>query len=508
MKFIFTIISTVIIGINAGFEYQVFSPYNKASYKLGASPKPRLWDIDPSTNTLYYSATEDQYNDIYINGTLYENGAGLRYDELTPSNTSLFYNFDVSVDVEGTPNTYGYYSSDSNIKNLQGGNRLSYSTVIADRRFVRSMPLVQNGEFRGITAENGGTPWPVDQGFLNHNAIPHLTNLPANTFPTTLSKGANNGIVNDRGICATNSNNDIVCTGEQDVIDGWRLKNSTVKNLPEYFKTCATKNHLFALTSISPRGEIVWLSSVNELPSQFRAPNTFSNIFCTNNLFAAVSSSTLYIVDMDNLGPVREVNAIGFITNSNLNSILVTTSFFGGTDVTIIKSLDENEDYTFQKPVDFEDMYVIPTFYSFAIYNGTYFEAYNPYASPDRIVADNAINVYSCAEGVYLYLNGTGNSWHVFTHGPNKEYIQNFLDTRVLLDWVTNDGYGCMLVKMTDEHTGRDISIPDYGPQGENGYEYNQGHYADQKSDVILLAISSVTLALLTIGFTVYVFKA
>lgn len=490
------------------FEYRVFSPYvdsEKLFYKLNYYTRPYIWDIDPNTKTLYY-------NDVNINGTKQKNTIGLKYDQLRPIKNGLFYNLDGVT----SNTTYGYYSSDVNLNSVKGGSENTYSTVIASKDYLRSMPMVESGEFMGIVTESGGTPWPVDQGFFNHNDIPELSHLPENRFSSQISFG----LVNDKGICATKLTDnpylvDIVCTGEESVVNGWRLKNQSVRYIfKDYgaYTLCATKDHFFAIRGWDEgyiekgvsEGRVFWLSSQDELPSQFESIG-FIRIFCTDNMFAAAQeyrndtdgsfNVALHIVDLRNSSQVRTVYGVNpFQSESNKNSLFValTNRYKYETTYVVISSLDDvDRPYVFEVPryLGVGKGGFFPTSRSYATYNGSHFEAFYPGAIPDSILVENVTNVVSCMDGIYMYevSNATEKKWYVYTHGPNRNNMQRLLDTRLLHDWFTNDGHGCMLVKMSDK-----VNM-----------EY-KGHYVDQPSDIVLLQISSITLILLTISFAIY----
>jgi hypothetical protein len=487
MKIIFAILS-IISSVNAGFDYQVFDPEIKASYNLGTTPKPLTWAIDYS-NTLRSSSTVDEYDDIYANGTKVGE-TSFRYKKFKTTKNALFYSYDIdsSDPLAGTYFGYGYYSDDDGINSFAGGGVGIFSTAISDRNHYRTQPIESTASYKAIIKPDAdtGSAWAVDQGY------------DSNTFITTENDDENDGIVNDKGICATTSDGKYVCTGEQSVIDAWSSKNASVATKSADFVACATNEHLLVLND----GKVHWLSSTGDLPSQFVQNEDFSNILCSNHLFAAVRpGGIMHVVDMGDLGTVRTVTGTGGIVGLSFDGGIMYVSVLSDTTMRIITSLNSGEDYVFNEPLG-SIFDIVSTHNSIGFYNGTYFEAYNPGASPASIVINDARRVVSCTHGVIMYLDNGEGFWKVFSHG-NTQHIQSLLDSRVVIDWVTTEERGCMLVKMTDEHTGRNYEIPDYGIQS-NRTDYVQGHYDDQDSDLILLITSSVTLAFLIIGFTYY----
>lgn len=472
--------------VNAEFDYFHFHPNMKGVY---STQKPKFWNIDHE-GTLLSSVTENDFNDIYVNGTKQNDPA--RFRKFRISKSALFIEKEYDPVFNGSsPFTFYFNSQDAAFSNVKGGSISSTTYIIADPRYYRTHIIDSEIEWVGIQTETGGIEWPIDQGYRSNEGIPHINELTFNSFSTN-----SKGIVNEKGICALTTENNLVCTGEDHVVAAWRAKNQSVSNIGNNFETCATREHLFARKN----SNIVWLSSIQELPPQFYGSD-FEQIYCTDNLFAARTGSEIFIIDMDDLS-TRTVTREGIITFSNFNSITMDIS---GTYFKIITSTDSNDDYITQEPIiDILNVEKTTSIRTSGFYNGSYLEMFNRDATPQSIIKNNVEEVVTCSEGLVIYKT---DKWYVWTHGNNNEYLQSLLDNRILINWDNSQSNACILVQMTDEHTKSTHSEPGYGPQGENNDNYIQGKYSDQESDVILLVISSITLSIILVGLTFYCIK-
>lgn len=518
------LLATFISVANAAFDYRLFHPTLRGVYDLTRTSKPLKFAVDVTSNTLYHNTNNTL--DWYYNGTKFigEHGLG----KLKSFQNGVFYT--VVVGESDDPNNYlgyGYFSNDEEINLYAGGTPGLFMDVIRDKYHSRTMPVVDYPSFRGIPTPTGEERWSVDEGFESYDEVPHISGF--NRFEDTID----HGVVNSRALCAMTNENKYVCTGDASFRQVWRsvAHNYLDTTSSGDFQVCATDTEVYILAN----GTVTWVSN-QTLPAPFNSGN-IESIRCSSSHLVAKVVTNIHTVDKD-----LNTRALSKVIDSDVNRMQI---FYSTTDdvccinsdgdwaVDVYEAVNMpcgicgipgdpspnpapkydpassiishhvidfvNADYTFQ--VGPEN--IVKTDFSFAVLNETSLEIAHSIAEQKAILVRNVRDHYSCADGLHIYLDNDELKWKVYSHGDVSD-LQTLLDERLLLDFVTTDEIGCMLVKLTDSHTGRNHTGLDYGTQADNNDDYDFAVYEDQTSDVILLSVSSVSLTMIITSMIYY----
>lgn len=469
-------------GVNGAFDYRMFHPNFRGTYDLTESKKPTNFAYYEETDTLYH-ITES--NNLHVNGTITE---GSMLEKIRQFTHGIFYTIALPEGVNPfLYMAYGYYSVEDGIYNSIGGIPGTFNDVIYNKYAAYSMPIIAGGDCRFVNQPPSLPSFDHRKGFHTYIEVPHEHGT--NQFTTV-----DDAVVNNYGICARTTDGKYVCTGVDYVTEQWDLVHENFIAGNEDLAACATDDHIFILKN----GNITVIGNniMTSIPTRY-SNEDITAIQCTaNRLVAHTTSNKVYTLDTDH-NELTIDNVESFQVNRNQLIVKFLAEPAGS-----FRLIDfVNPDYDFVNEL-FEG--IVMTDVSTFITNGTDMAAFNPHATPTSIYVSDAEVIHSCADGLIMYLSN--NSWTIYSHGDVSD-LQTLLDERVLLDVSTTDHYGCMLVKLTDSHTGKDYVVPDYGAQADNDDSYEFAVFEDQTSDIVLLVVSTIALAVTIAGMGVYFLK-
>jgi hypothetical protein len=466
--------------VNAGFDYTMFHPTFRGTYNIPSSGIPVDFAYYHHDNTLFHFTDTLVF---HINGTVNETLPTSYANSLTQFSHGTFISALISINSNET--TYPYYSFlSTEISDTHNYFGFENEQLIYNKYYAYALPVTDhvNNVYRGITGPISMPVYPEDAGFRDYDEVPHTHGF--NDFHSVID-----GIVNNKGLCARTVSGRYVCTGTPDIVAFWDTIHENYLSDNGDLKSCVTDDDIYIMKA----GNVVALRNTSLLPAKFSVGD-IDSIKCTENHLVAHSSNTskLYIIDKDMTE--RTVNDVGtYYTNRKQLAVEYTS---GGVMITDFISADEVLANEYGGSIFMTDL-------STYITNGTSLDAFNPQANVTSLSVPNAKQIISCADGIIMFIDDADGKWKLYSHGDVSD-LQELLDTRIILDVVTTDNYGCMLVKLTDEHTGGDSSDADYGKTNNTAGVIDLGYYDDSTGDLIVLIISSIVLAMTLSFLAVY----
>lgn len=489
MKYIFLILFVFLRNSNAVFDYKLFHPTIRSdSFDLNNAGKPTDFAYHDLTNTLYFRTESEEF---YVNDTVVL--AGLRLKKIRQQSHAIFITYGEPIGSDPEDFTgYGWMSEDAGFYPYVGGRPGDFMDVVYNKYAKYSMPVLEDATYRFIQSPILDDFFLEDHGFREYDEVPHDHGF--NSFDSV-----DDSVVNNHGLCARTTDGKYVCAGTQTIVDAWDAIHENYLTGNEDLKACATDEDIYILKG----GNVAWVRSSSTIPTVFTS-GIIDSISCTESHIVAHTTSDI-IYTYTNEGTVR---TFGDVEAYQTNRKQLFMQFTAGEH----KVVDfVNSDFNFNNVIPGANG-IVMTDVSMYLTNGTALEAANPLATPKTLHVPNVLQVQSCADGMIMYVN-EDNEWKIYSHEDVSD-LQEILDTRYLLDIVTTEHYGCMIIKLTDASTGRDYitpdySRPDYGLIQENlGYEdFDNGYYEDSNGDVIFLATTTTVLVITLTGMIYYFVK-
>lgn len=490
MKYIFLILFVFLRNSNAVFDYKLFHPTIRTdSFDLNKAGKPTDFAYHDLTNTLYFKTESEEF---FVNDTFIV--AGLRLKKIRQQSHAIFVTYGEPIGSDPQDFVgYGWLSDDEEFHTSIGGRPGDFMDVVYNKYAKYSMPVIEDATYRAILSPFlDGNFFLENNGFHKYDEVPHDHGF--NYFDSV-----EDSVVNNHGLCARTTDGKYVCAGTQTIVDAWDTIHENYLTGNEDLKACATDDDIYILKG----GNVAFVSTLIS-PTIFSLGN-IDSISCTeSHIVAHTTSNILYAYRHSDITLRTFGDVEAYQTNRKQLFIQFTTGEHKVVDFV-------NSDFNFNNVIPGANG-IVMTDVSMYLTNGTALEAANPLATPKTLYVPNVLQVQSCADGMIMYVT-EDNEWKIYSHEDVSD-LQEILDTRYLLDIVTTEHYGCMIIKLTDASTGRDYiapdySRPDYGLIQENlGYEdYDNGYYEDSNGDVIFLATTTTVLVITLTGMIYYFVK-